>query len=59
MDVIRTRFPIMVPVGESALAVYDVLGNPIDGKGEILSEEYYPLHHAGRILNISHERGIT
>lgn len=48
MNVIRTRFPIMVPVGESALGrVMNVLGKPIDGKGEILSEEYYPLHHAG------------
>lgn len=48
MPVNRTQFPIMIPVGESALGrVMNVLGDPIDGKGEIHSEEYYPLHHAG------------
>ncbi len=48
MPVVRRSAPIMVPVGESALGrVMNVLGDPIDGKGAIFSEEYYPLHHAG------------
>lgn len=48
MAVSRTQFPIMVPVGDSVLGrVMNVLGHPIDGKGKIVSEEYYPLHHAG------------
>ncbi len=43
----RTHYPIMVPVGTPALGrVMNVLGQPIDGKGEIDSEFYYPLHHA-------------
>ncbi len=48
LPVSRRNNPILVPVGVSALGrVMNVLGNPIDGKGEILSDEYYPLHHAG------------
>lgn len=37
--------PIMVPVGESTLGrVFNVLGRPIDGKGEVHSNEYHPIH---------------
>ncbi len=44
----RTNYPIMVPVGKPALGrVMNVLGTPIDGKGPIESDFYYPLHHAG------------
>ncbi|TYO96566.1 F0F1 ATP synthase subunit beta [Desulfallas thermosapovorans] len=37
--------PISVPVGEPVLGrMVDVLGNPIDGKGEIKSDHEYPIH---------------
>lgn len=48
MDVRRTGYPIMVPVGNDSLGrIMNVLGKPIDGKGVIRSEMYYPLHHSG------------
>ncbi len=37
--------PISVPVGEPVLGrLVDVLGQPIDGKGPIVSDNYYPIH---------------
>jgi len=34
-----------VPVGDAALGrILDVLGHPVDGKGAINSETYYPIH---------------
>jgi F-type H+-transporting ATPase subunit beta len=45
MKVTGTGGPIMVPVGEQVLGrVMNVLGQPVDGKGEIVSNEYYPIH---------------
>jgi len=45
MEVSTTGAPIMVPVGEKVLGrVLNVLGHPIDGKGEIIAGEYYPIH---------------
>ena len=45
MEVIDTGAPILVPVGQAALGrMFDVLGNPIDGKGEVKNEKYYPIH---------------
>jgi len=45
MEVSTTGAPIMVPVGEEVLGrVLNVLGHPIDGKGEIIAGEYYPIH---------------
>ena len=45
MTVVGTGAPIRVPVGENVLGrVMNVLGKPIDGKGEIVSNEYYPIH---------------
>jgi F-type H+-transporting ATPase subunit beta len=42
---VRTGSPILVPVGESTLGrVFNVLGRPIDGKGEVKAEEWYPIH---------------
>ncbi len=41
----RTHSPIRVPVGKETLGrIFNVLGNPIDGKGEINAQEYYPIH---------------
>ncbi len=37
--------PITVPVGEATLGrIFDVTGRPIDNAGEVVSEEYYPIH---------------
>jgi len=37
--------PISVPVGQATLGrVINVLGRPIDGKGEIKASAYYPIH---------------
>ena len=38
---------IRVPVGDAVIGrVVDVLGRPIDGKGEITAEKYMPIHRA-------------
>jgi len=45
MKVIDTGKPITVPAGRTVLGrLVDVLGKPIDGKGEIKSDVYYPIH---------------
>lgn len=45
MPVQGTGAPIKVPVGKTALGrVFNVLGNPIDGKGPVDAEDYYPIH---------------
>ncbi len=39
--------PISVPVGAPTLGrVFDVTGEPIDGKGEVVTEQRYPIHGA-------------
>ena len=41
----RTNAPISVPVGEATLGrIMDVLGNPIDEKGDIGEKERMPIH---------------
>ena len=43
--VLDTGNPISVPVGKAALGrMMNVVGEPSDGKGEIASEELYPIH---------------
>lgn len=45
VEAVDTGMPISVPVGEAVLGrVFDVLGNPIDGKGEVASERKMPIH---------------
>ena len=45
MPVVSTGNPIQVPVGERVLGrVMNVLGEPVDGKGEVTSDVYYPIH---------------
>lgn len=42
---INTGAPIRVPVGPATLGrVFNVLGRPIDGKGPIQADTYYPIH---------------
>lgn len=45
LPAIATGAPIMVPVGPSTLGrIFNVLGQPIDGKGEVNASAYYPIH---------------
>lgn len=42
---VSTDGPIKVPVGKSTLGrIFNVLGQPIDGAGEVEAEAYYPIH---------------
>ena len=44
----RTHSPIRVPVGKETLGrIFNVLGKPIDGKGELGASAYYPIHRPG------------
>jgi len=43
--VVDTGEPISVPVGEPCLGrLFNVLGEPIDGLGEVKSDEHWPIH---------------
>lgn len=47
MEVINTRAGISVPVGEATLGrMFNVLGEPIDGKAALQSQKKYPIHRA-------------
>src|SRR5574339_41715 len=40
-----TGHPILVPVGPSTLGrIFNVLGNPVDEKGDVDAATYYPIH---------------
>jgi len=42
---LATGAPIMVPVGDAALGrIFNVLGRPIDDRGPVEAETYYPIH---------------
>ena len=45
MDCINTEGPIMVPVGDEVLGrMFNVLGEPIDGLGEVNATKFSPIH---------------
>jgi len=45
MDAVDTGAPISVPVGESGLGrIFNLLGEPIDGKGPVKAEKISPIH---------------
>src|SRR3954469_4104699 len=45
MSVVDTGKPVSVPVGKSTLGrVFNLLGDPIDGRGPVQAEEYRPIH---------------
>ncbi len=47
LPVYGTGAPIQVPVGEATLGrVFNVLGEAIDGRGEVKADLYYPIHRA-------------
>lgn len=44
-DVVNTGAPIEVPVGPDLLGrIVNVIGEPVDGRGDIKSKHYYPIH---------------
>src|SRR6201984_1145228 len=45
LDVADTGKPISMPVGEGVMGrVFDVCGNPVDERGPVNAEKYYPIH---------------
>src|SRR5437762_8820570 len=45
MDCVDTGGPLTVPVGKETLGrVFNLLGDPIDGRGPVRAEEYRPIH---------------
>lgn len=43
----RTYNPITVPVGDATLGrIFNVLGDPVDGKGEVEADTRYPIHRS-------------
>ncbi|MEI7792830.1 MAG: F0F1 ATP synthase subunit beta [Candidatus Berkelbacteria bacterium] len=47
IEITATGKPITVPVGESSLGrMYNVIGEPIDGKPAAKNEDFYPIHRA-------------
>jgi len=51
MEVVDTQGPLSVPVGKETLSrVFNVLGEPIDGRGPVVTEERWPIHRAAPTL---------
>ena len=51
MDVKSTNSPISVPVGEATLGrIFNVLGNVIDGNGDVKAEKKMPIHREAPAL---------
>jgi len=47
VDVIRTHNSIKVPVGLATLGrIFNVLGEPVDGLGEVTADTFYPIHRS-------------
>src|SRR5512139_2047142 len=45
VEVTDSGGPISVPVGEGVMGrVFDVTGNPVDERGPVQAEKYYPIH---------------
>src|SRR5204862_1516774 len=45
LDVVDTGAPISMPVGDGVMGrVFDVTGNPVDERGPVKAEKYYPIH---------------
>ena len=51
MEVINTGAPISVPVGEAVLGrVFNVTGDPVDGRGPVNATKRYAIHRAAPLL---------
>jgi len=45
MECLDTGSPVQVPVGKATLGrVFNVIGQPIDGRGPIEADDYWPIH---------------
>ncbi|MEO1527212.1 MAG: F0F1 ATP synthase subunit beta [Planctomycetota bacterium] len=52
MDVHDTGKPLSVPVGKETLGrVFNVLGKPIDKRGDVTAEDYWPIHRTAPPVN--------
>jgi len=52
LSVRATGAPIMVPVGPSTLGrVFNVIGQPVDGKGPLESTQAYPIHRPAPVFS--------
>src|SRR6476646_3161377 len=46
-EAVDTNAPISMPVGDAVMGrVFDVCGNPVDERGPVTAEKYYPIHRA-------------
>jgi F-type H+-transporting ATPase subunit beta len=44
-EVVDTGGPISMPVGEAVMGrIFDVTGNPVDERGPVKAEKFYPIH---------------
>ena len=44
-DCIDTGKPVSVPVGKGTLGrVFNLIGEPVDGRGPVVADEYWPIH---------------
>ncbi|QDT42982.1 ATP synthase subunit beta [Gimesia alba] len=51
MNVTDTGAPVSVPVGKETLGrVFNLLGDPVDGRGEVESDERWPIHRKAPAL---------
>src|SRR4051812_13359678 len=51
LEVTDTGKPISMPVGDGVMGrVFDVTGNPVDERGPIKSDKYYPIHRPAPLL---------
>ncbi|HCK54617.1 MAG TPA: F0F1 ATP synthase subunit beta, partial [Planctomycetaceae bacterium] len=60
MDVLDTGAPLSVPVGKETLGrVFNLLGDPVDGRGPVDTEERWPIHrHAPPLEDLSSKTEI-
>jgi F-type H+/Na+-transporting ATPase subunit beta len=50
-EVVDTGSPISMPVGDAVMGrVFDVTGNPVDERGPVNAEKFYPIHRAAPAL---------
>jgi F-type H+-transporting ATPase subunit beta len=51
LEVLDTGAPISMPVGEGVMGrVFDVTGEPVDERGPVKAEKYYPIHRPAPAL---------
>src|SRR5690242_14212194 len=51
LEVTDTGKPISMPVGDAVMGrVFDVTGNPVDERGPVKAEKYYPIHRPAPTL---------